>query len=151
MKNMSIELVCQQSTMQGLIVSQEMPLEEAIQKFANDPGLHGIFLVDDSECLVGVINNQDLLDWARLKFHLPPRDLPLSVGKVRRLVSAQWTKDLAVPDSHEMSIRLHDTLADALKKMARYNLEDIAVVDEVGHIVNDLRLSEVLIFALQVG
>ena len=142
MKETPINLVCQQSTMQGLIVPEDMPLEEAINQFASDPGLHGIFLVDDNQRLVG--------DWARLKFHLPPKGNPFSVGKTRRLMSAKTAKDLAMVDSHQMAVRLTDTLADALIKMEQYNLEDIAVVNNEGHIVNDLRLSEVLIFALQV-
>ena len=149
MKTTRVADVCQQSTMGGLLLHKDLPAQEAIARFAADDTLHGIFLVDDDERLVGVISNQDLLDWARLQFDLLPSDFPLPVGKVRRLLSAERIGDLAVPDSRKMAVRLHDTLSEALQTMAEHDLEDIAVLDETGRVINDLRLSEVLTFALR--
>ena len=73
----------------------------------------------------------------------------MPVGKVRRLISATTIADLAGRNSERMSVSLKETLADALARMATFELEDIAVLDEQGRIVNDLRLSEVLSFALR--
>jgi len=42
-----------------------------------------------------------------------------------------------------------DALDTALNRMARYGLTAIPVVDEQGRVVNDLRLSEILAFALE--
>ncbi len=50
-----------------------------------------------------------------------------------------------------MAVRLDDTIEDALLIMARYALEDIAVLDQEGRVVNDLRLSEVLKVALRLS
>ncbi len=47
-------------------------------------------------------------------------------------------------------MRVNETISDALVRMASFELEDIAVLDEEGRIVNDLRLSEVLSFALPI-
>ena len=63
---------------------------------------------------------------------------------VLRLMSAKHISGLAGCDSKRMSVTVTETLADALERMATFELEDIAVLDEDGRIVNDLRLSEVL-------
>jgi CBS domain-containing protein len=149
MKRTSVEKVIELSTMKALVLHKDTSLAEAIDRFASNEGQHGIFLVGDGDNLVGVVNNEDLLDWARLQFDTMPGD-PLPVGKVRRLISATSISDLAGPDSKRMSVRINETLADALARMASFELEDIAVLDEQGRIVNDLRLSEVLSFALHI-
>ncbi|MEZ4719798.1 MAG: hypothetical protein R2851_27495 [Caldilineaceae bacterium] len=97
-----------------------------------------------------MVNNSDLLDWKRVQFNLSPGSLPLPVHRVRRLLKAQQISDLAAAESRQMSVKLTDTLAQALDTMSRYDLEDLAVTDEDGRVVNDLRLSEVLAFALKV-
>ena len=79
-----------------------------------------------------------------------PGKAPLAVGKVRRLISAKSIRDLAIPNSERKAININDSLADALVHMGNYDLRDVAVVDDDGLIVNDLRLSEVLAFALRV-
>lgn len=136
--------------MKALVLPEKTPLAEAIDRFASNEGQHGIFLRGEDGSLAGVVNNGDLMDWARLQFDVMPGDLPLPVGKVRRLISATTIRDLAGRNSARMSVSINDSLADALTKMATFDLEDIAVLDETGHIVNDLRLSEVLSFALRV-
>ena len=150
MRKTPVSKVSQTSTMKALVLPLETPIEEAIDRFASNEGQHGIFLTGKDGCLAGVVNNADLLDWARLQFELIPGDLPLPVGKVRRLLGAKNIGDLAVPDSKQMSVHLDETLAVALERMARFNLEDIAVVDAKNRVVNDLRLSEVVSFALHV-
>ena len=151
MKRTPVARVSELSTMKALILPEDTPILEAIDRFASNEGQHGIFLTREDGRLVGVVNNQDLMDWARLQFDVIPGDLPLPVGKVRRLITARYICDLAAPDSKQMSVKLSDTLADALAKMATYDLDDIAVVDENRRVVNDLRLSEVLAFALRVN
>lgn len=150
MSKVTVAQVSAVSTMKALVLPEHTPLMEAIDRFASNEGQHGIFLVNDENRLTGVVNNMDLLDWARLQFDVMPGKAPLTVGKVRRLISAECICDLAVPGSESKSISLNDSLDDALIKMANYDLEDIAVIDGDGRIVNDLRLSEVLSFALHV-
>ncbi|MCB9137473.1 MAG: CBS domain-containing protein [Caldilineaceae bacterium] len=148
MRHTRVSEVSKLSTMKALLLPQETPIEEAIDRYASNAAHDGIFLLERDERLSGIVNNADLLDWARLQFDLVPGSVPLPVGKVRRLLGAQTIGDLAVPESWRMAIRLDETLAAALEKMERYNLEDIAVIDEESRIVNDLRLSEILSFAL---
>lgn len=149
MKNTRVAEVSELSTMKALVLPEKTPLTEAIDRFASNDGEHGIFLKGEDGKLAGVVNNSDLLDWARLQFDVMPGD-PLPVGKVRRLMSAKEISDLAVRNSARMSVRVTETLADALERMATFELEDIAVLDEEDRIVNDLRLCEVLSFALRI-
>lgn len=148
---MSIATVCQTSPMGALIVEGSLDIQAAIQRFAEDHTRHGIFVVDDGGRLTGVIMNQDLLDWARLQFYLMPAGAKMAVGRVRRLLGARTIGDLAVPDSHRMSVHIDATVEEAMRTMAEFEMEDIAVVDDTGRVVNDLRLSEVLKFALQLA
>ena len=148
MKNTLVAEVSALSTMKALVLPERTPLTEAIDRFASNEGQHGIFLTGDDGRLSGVVNNEDLLDWARLQFDVMPGD-PLPVGKVRRLISATAISDLAGRNSARMSVRVNETISDALIRMASFELEDIAVLDEEGRVVNDLRLSEVLSFALR--
>ena len=149
MKNAPVAQVSKLSTMKALVLPANTPILDAIHRFASNEGQHGIFLTQEDGRLTGVVNNADLMDWARLQFDVIPGGPPLPVGKVRRLITAQHICDLAARNSEQMSVKLTDTLADALATMGRYNLDDIAVVDEAGRVVNDLRLSEVLSFALR--
>lgn len=150
MESTPIARVCQYSPMQALVVAPDQPLEEVIDELAHARSRYAIFLADADGRFVGVVSNSDLLDWARLQFDLLPGEFRLPVSKVRRLLAAEKIGDLAVPDSQQMAVRLDDTLGLALRKMSSYTLEDIAVLDSDGRIVNDLRLSEVLAFALHV-
>ena len=151
MKKTPVEKVSQISTMKALVLPEDTPIEEAIDRYASNQGQHGIFLTDSNGRLTHVVNNSDILDWARLQFDLVPGSLPWPVGKVRRLLSAKIIAHLAVPNSKTMAVHLDETIDEALKKMAQYDLEDVAVVDDDYRIVNDLRLSEVVSFALHIS
>jgi CBS domain-containing protein len=146
MQTIYVAEVCEQSEMQALVVDQEMPLMDAVKEFAINHDLRGIFIMGEEGRLVGVINKQDLLRWVGLQLNQRPTGEQLSVGQMRRLVNAQRVADLAAPGSDNAALNLNDTLADALKKMASFNLSDIPVVDDTGRIINDLRLSEILLY-----
>ena len=135
--------------MRALVCGMKTPLEVAIEQFAADEhGRRAIFVVDEDGRLRGVVNNHDLLHWARLRLDVPHKDVKLPIGKLRRLMSAETILDLAVPGSEKTAVPLNETLANTINQMALYNLEDIPVLDENGRVVNDLRLSEILSFVL---
>ncbi|MBU0492047.1 MAG: CBS domain-containing protein [Chloroflexi bacterium] len=153
MKTIRVSELYKQVPMHALVRSQDTPLEELLQTFAADPGLRGIFLVDSRERLAGVISHSDLLNWARVQLGLPlpgaGQSFSLSrASQIRRLVLATRASDIADPDSDHAGVRPDDTLADALTEMAHHDLDVIPVVDDAGRILDDLRLSEVLAYAL---
>ena len=146
MQTILVAEVCEQSEMQALVVNHEMAVVDAVKEFATNHNLRGIFLTDDEERLVGVINKQDLLRWVGLQLNQQPTSEPMPIGQMRRLVNVQKISDLAAPGSENTALYLKDTLADALQKMTSYNLADVPVVDDHGRIINDLRLSEILLY-----
>jgi len=149
MKTIRVAEVCRHTPLQSLIARSDTPLSRVVHEFAGRHDLQGIFLVDDAERLVGVVNNQDLLQWARLHLDLPLPPPSVTLGQVRRLVLAQHARDLARPGSREAAVYEGDTLDTALTRMAQQNLTAIPVLDERGRVINDLRLSEVLAVALR--
>jgi CBS domain-containing protein len=151
MQTVTVGEISKQSTMQALVVDKEMSLTEAIQQFATNHDLRGIFLTDKAGRLAGVINKQDLLRWVTVQLNEPAAGEPMSVGEMRRLLSAQRVADLASAGSEKTALRLDETVVDALRKMTYYKLSDVPVIDENSRIVNDLRLSEILAYMLNVA
>ncbi len=149
MHTISVAKVCRTSKLHALVAPRNMPLTEAIQRFVEDINLRGIFLVDETGRLTGVLNKHDLLNWVRVAFPLPAEGPYPLRAELRRAVMAETAQDLARPDSVETAVTLQDSLAVALQKMVRHNLVDIPVLDESGRIVNDLRLSEILAYLLR--
>ena len=149
MKTVKVLEVCQQTPLQSLVVRRDVSLGWVINEFAHSHDLHGIFLIDEQEQVAGVLNSQDLLQWAQIHLDLPLPVTSVTLGQVRRLVQARQAQDLARPGSEGAAVRENDTLDTALKRMARYGLTAIPVVDGQGRVINDLRLSEILAFALE--
>lgn len=148
MKTVTVAEVCQQTPLQSLVINERTPLSWVIHEFASQHTHHGIFLVNEQQQLTGIINNQDLLQWGRLHLDLPLPTSSVTLGQVRRLVLAQQARDLARQGSAGAAVREADTLDGALTRMHQHNLTAIPVLDEQGRVVNDLRLSEILAFAL---
>ena len=149
MKTIRVVEVCRHTPLQSLVARADTRLSRVVNEFAGRDDLHGIFLVDDEERLVGVVNNQDLLQWARLHLDLPLPVPSVSMGQVRRLMMAQRARDLAREGSREAAVYEDETLERALANMAQHNLTAIPVLDKKGRVVNELRLSEVLAVALR--
>ena len=146
MQTIYVSEVCENSEMHALIVDKDLPLVDAVQQFAMKLDLRGIFITNEDGRLEGVINKQDLLHWVGLQLNQKSAGKPMTVGRMRRLVNAKKVVDLAARGSENTALRLNDTLADALHKMTSFNLADVPVVDDDGRIINDLRLSEILLY-----
>ena len=146
MKTVLIADVSATSDMQALVVEGDMPLADAVRKFATNHDLRGIFLTGEDGLLTGVINKIDLLNWVSIQLDQLPAGEPLGKGQMRRLLNAKRVADLAAVGSEQAAVRLDETVADALQKMTYHGLADIPVIDANGLIVNDLRLSEILAY-----
>ncbi len=146
MQTIYVAEVCEQSQMQALVVDGKLALVDVVREFATNHDLRGIFITDKNNRIAGVINKQDLLHWVGLQLNQGPPGQPMPVGQMRRMLNAQSVADLAAPGSQNAAVSLNDTLADALQILISNNLSDIPVVDENGRIINDLRLSEILLF-----
>lgn len=148
MKLTKVAQVCQHSQMLALILHQDTPLETAIRHFADNPHIRSIFVVDNADKLVGIINNHDLLPWVRMQLDMLPFGSAVSVGKLRWLLMAEKISDLIPVSSDIVTVTVNDSLADVLDIMFQHNLVDIPVVDGDGRIINDIRLNELLAYTL---
>ncbi|KAA3663992.1 MAG: CBS domain-containing protein [Chloroflexi bacterium] len=140
--------LCDMSPMRALVVAHDTSLADVLAQLAQDHDLRSVCIVDVDERLVGVVNPHDLLQLIKVRLQIPRDRREVPVRRVRRLVMAKTIDDLMLVGSAETAVSLQDTLADTLNKMSQYDLVSIPVVDSEGRVVNDLRLSEVLSFAM---
>ena len=68
-----------------------------------------------------------------------------------RIVDARKAKDLVSTDPQGLVVKETDTLQTALDKMLDFEEDVLPVVDNERRILGDLRLSEVLLKAIEVG
>lgn len=134
----------------AVVVEDSTPFREVVRRFAERADLRGIFVVGSDRKLSGVITRQDLLTWARLAFGPTGLETRFSWGRLLRLAQASNAREACHPDSHLASVHPEDTLAEALAKMTTYELIDVPVVDTRGHILGDIRLTEILAKALEI-
>jgi len=128
----------------SLSVSESTSLKDVIEKFAREPGLHGIFLVDENQRFAGILSRLALLKWAQFQLFDNKQDAAVtaSVDNVpaRSLARGDW-KTFGVTES--------DSMEKAFNQMISYQVDIIPVLNEKGHIIGDLRLSEILLKVIQ--
>ena len=133
----------------SLSVPEGTPLQEVVARLAQEPDLRAIFLVDSQERFAGTIRRADLLKW--LYFQLFGR-LGVekgSTGEIIHLAFATRAKDLARGDWRYFGVKVSDTIQDALERMIAYGDAIIPVLDNEGKVLGDLRVTEILIKALE--
>jgi len=132
-------------------VSEDASLEDVITLLGHEPRLQGVFLTDSEQKFSGVITPMDLAKWAHIQMFdgKGRREIPIST--FYRIADARKARDLPRSDYGSLGVRETDSLQTALDKMLNYEEDIIPVLDNEGHILGDLRLSEVLMKALEVG
>jgi CBS domain-containing protein len=140
--------ICHRTPMTAFVVTHDTPLREVIDRLTDQYHAIPIFVTDTTERLHGIVHHDDLRDWVRLQCNLMPISGRVSVGKTRRLLSAQTIGELAQHEGSLMSVRLDESLTDAMTKMSAYGRNHIAVVDGNGRFVNTLNLQDILSFML---
>jgi len=125
-------------------------LEDAIGTLVREPSLRGIFLIDSKQKLVGTLTRINLIRWAHLNLTGGKGRHEIPISEFFRIVDARKAVDLANRD-RGLFIKESDTLQAALDKMLDYEEEVLPVLGSDGKILGDLRLSEVLWWALAFG
>jgi len=149
MKPILVEELYHLSEPASLSVPEGTPLQEVVARLAQEPDLRAIFLVDSQERFAGTIRRADLLKW--LYFQLFGR-LGVekgSTGEIIHLAFATKAKDLARGDWRYFGVKVSDTIQDALERMIAYGDAIIPVLDNEGKVLGDLRVTEILIKALE--
>lgn len=135
----------------SITVSEDVSLEYVLAYLGHEQHIRGVFLVNADKKFKGVITSADIRRWAHIELFggKGRHEIPLSV--FYRIADAKKAKDLARGDYRSLGVEETDSLQTALDKMLDYEEDIIPVLDSEGHILGDLRLSEVLFKALEVG
>ena len=132
-------------------IPEDTSPEHIISRFAREPGLRGVFLIDARQRFSGVITRADLIKWARFQFFGGKGRHDIAISDFFRIVDAKKAKDLVSGDPKALTLKETDTLQTALDKMLDHEEDVLPVVDNERRILGDLRLSEVLLKAIEVG
>jgi len=133
------------------IIPEDTSLEHIISRFAWEPGLRGVFLIDARQRLSGIVTRADLMKWAHFQLYGGKGRYELSISEFFRIADAKKAKDLARRDGRSLGIKETDSLQTALDKMLDIEEDVLPVIDNQGKILGDLRLSEVLLKAIEMG
>ena len=132
-------------------IPEDTSLEHIIGRFTREPSLRGVFLVDSRQRFSGVITRADLMKWAHFQLFSGKGWHDIAISDFFRIVDARKAKDLVSGDPKVIAVKETDTLKTALDKMLGHEEDILPVVDNERRILGDLRLSEVLLKAIEVG
>jgi CBS domain-containing protein len=132
-------------------IPEDASLEHIISRFAHEIGLRGIFLIDARQRFSGVITRPALMKWAHYQLFSGKGRHDIAIFDFFRIVDAKKAKDLVSGDPKPITIKETDTLQTALDKMLDHEEDGLPVVDNELRIIGDLRLSEVLLKAIEEG
>jgi CBS-domain-containing membrane protein len=132
-------------------ISQDEPIEFVINRFADEPGLRGIFLVDSNKRFSGLVTRMNMLRYIHLQVYGGQGRPDLTISELYRYIHAKNASDLVSEPPHHVSLKESDNLKTALEMMMDYEEDVLPVVDRERRILGDLRLSEILLKAIEVG
>ena len=98
-----------------------------------------------------MITRADLMKWAHFQLFSGKGRHDIAISDFFRIVDARKAKDLVTTDPRSIAVKETDTLQTALDKMLDHEEDVLPVVDNERRILGDLRLSEVLLKAIEVG
>ncbi|MFH1485493.1 MAG: CBS domain-containing protein [Chloroflexota bacterium] len=161
MQTIRVEEVYKLHGIASIAIPLDSTLEEVINRFADDPRLRGIFLVDSRGRFAGEVALIHLMKWVHLRLYGASGVVQhhgssgvgraISAWEVSRLVSATKARDVARGDWRDLGVKESDTLQAALNKMVEHETNILPVLDDQGRILGDLKLSEVLLKVIEVG
>ena len=132
-------------------VREDTPLEEVIERFAREPGLRGVFVVNARMQFSGVVTRSDLIRGTHYSLFGGKGRQDVSISEFYRVVDAVRVKDLMNPGMRALAVKENDSLQTALDKMLDYEEDLLPVVDNDFRVLGDLRISEVLLHAIEAG
>jgi CBS domain-containing protein len=152
MKTLFVEEIFRPHCSCALSVEENTEIEETIAKFAENPAIRGIYLLDLEQRFLGIIRLTDLRNWVKyriLKEYGTYR--ALSAWDAYHLISAQKCSDLLYGDRSSLGIKKDDSLQTALDKMVEHQTNILPVIDDDDMIIGDLLLSDILFKVVESG
>ncbi len=132
---MKVKEVYQSVTEKAELVREDDSLPAVIQKVSRDPKSRSVYVVNEKEELVGIIDIRDLLRVAGTKY------LQRETMTVISYLTAQKAADIMQPP---VSVSPEDDIQEALRLTVQHDLKDLPVV-EGGKVVGDLNCFEILL------
>lgn len=151
MKTIRVKEVYRLHGTSSLTVSEDSSLEYVIAFLGHESRYYGVFLVDSEQRFRGIITRLDLIKWLDFQLFGSLGKHEIRASEFFHIVNAKKAKDLVGADYISFAIKEDDTLQTALEKMLDFKEDIVPVLDSEGHILGDLRLSEVLTRALEIG
>lgn len=152
MKTLFVEEIFRPHCSCALSVTENTELEETIAKFAENPAIRGIYLLDSEQRFLGIIRLTDLRNWVQyriLKEYGTYR--ALSAWDAYHFISAEKAADLIYGDRLSLGIKKDDSLQTALDKMVEHETNILPVLDDSHKIIGDLLLSDILFKVVELG
>ncbi len=132
---MKVKEVYQSVTEKAELVREDDSLPAVIQKVSRDPKSRSVYVVNEKDELVGIIDIRDLLRVAGTKY------LHRETITVISYLTAQRAADIMQPP---VSVSPEDDIQEALRLTVQHDLKDLPVV-EGGKVVGDLNCFEILL------
>lgn len=151
LRTVSVSEVYRLHGMASAVIPEDSPLESIIARFAGEPSLRGIFLVDSQRRFAGVVTRIDLLRWTHFRLFGGKGRHEMAVSEFFRVVDAGKAKDLCRGVQQALSLKENDSLQTALDKMLDHEEDVLPVINSQGEVVGDLRFSEILSWVLTHG
>ena len=98
MKTIRVEEVYKIHGTASVSVPEDVSLEYVITRFAREPSVRGIFLIDSRERFVGLITRNDLMKWAHLQLFGGKGRHDIAISEIFRLADAIKARDLLGSD-----------------------------------------------------
>lgn len=150
MKTIRVEEVYRLHGTASASLPEDVPLKEVIARFAHEPGLRAVFLIDAEQRFAGVVTRIAIMKWAHFQLFGRWRT-EISASATSQVVDSARAEHLARGDWRSLGVKESDTLETAFNQMMNFGEDVIPVLDSEGRIIGDLRLSEVLLKAVEVG
>ncbi|MEN8614406.1 CBS domain-containing protein [Dehalogenimonas sp. THU2] len=137
-----------------LTVRESDSIEEAIREFVKQPDVHTLFIVDEQKKLKGLVKLHYILNWVKLKLGMNLSDRTSIRGgafqafEIMKLCQSQTIGDIISP---AVSVKAGNTLEQALHIMVHEQLVELPVVDDVGKLIGEVKLTQLLARMLESG
>jgi CBS domain-containing protein len=135
----------------SISVSEDASVEYVLAYLGHEQHIRGVFLVDADQKFKGIITSSDIRRWVHIELFGGKGRHEIPISTFYRIADAKKARDLARGDYRSLGVRETDSLQTALDKMLDFEEDIIPVFDSEGYVLGDLRLSEVLFKALEVG
>jgi CBS-domain-containing membrane protein len=151
MRNIRIEGIYKLHGKASMIIPADAALDYVVALLGHERHIQGMFMVDSNQKYVGMLSRMGLLKWTQFQLFQGNRKTEIDVNELSRLLSARKARDIETRNSSTYFVKESNTLQDALDLMITFGEDIIPVLDDKGHVIGDLFLSEILSKVLEYG